>query len=97
MENKIYIGNLYRFGKENDMESKIYVGTLYRFGYDLTAVGDDELKVREALINEYTTSYIEINGTDPELDPYDEYRSYLEEAIDCIEMMELEPYKVEWR
>lgn len=61
----------------NKKEKKvIYMAELDRFGYYLTAVADTQRKAVNAIMRDYTTAYIDRNGTDPKEDESD--RSYAE-------------------
>ena len=84
--------------KKKDGKQMIFVGTLYKFGYDLTTVGFTEKDVKDALIAEYIRYYKLENGCHPSEEEHPRWGgTYLSNAIDDIEIMELEVGTVEWR
>lgn len=81
-----------------DIMKKVYMATLYRFGYELTVAAETEEKARQSLIDEYIKTYKDWNdGEDPADDTTDYGNTFLENAIEDIEVTEYAMGKVEWR
>lgn len=83
------------------MAQTVYVGHLDRFGYDLTCVGFTKTSVKKAMREEYIDAYKKWNdGEDPSKTRCDRYgrsnRTYLQEAMEDLEISEYEVGKVEW-
>lgn len=77
---------------------KIYIGSLYRFGYDIQVAAKTEKEVKELLMAEYLKTYLEWNdGEDPREEESEWGNTYYENAEECIEIVEMELGKVEWR
>lgn len=79
---------------------KLYTATLYRFGYDLTVIEKTEEKAKRAIIEAYIKAFIKMNGVHPNDEESErswDGKTWLEDAIEDIEVTTLELGKVEWR
>lgn len=82
--------------KEEHESKSVFLAQLERFGYMLTAIGQTAKEARDAVINRYTISYMDIHGRDPKDDQVDESRSYLDLANEEICITEMTFGTVEW-